>query len=75
MKYLHIYSHSKSVSLQILSQTPKTFSLGQSPCCHQYEQENKIQQEFKIQTLQVSNGLFLSIMSCKPKNYAIYVLP
>jgi len=32
------------------------------------------QQEFKIQTPQVSNGLFLSIMSCKPKNYVMCLL-
>jgi hypothetical protein len=25
--------------------------------------------------LQVSNGLFLFVMSCKPKNYVIYLLP
>jgi len=50
-------------------QTPKSPSLKQSPCHHQYEQKNK------IQTPQVSNGLFLFIMSCKPKNYVIYLFP
>jgi hypothetical protein len=40
-----------------------------------YDQWNKTQQEFKIQTPQMSNGLFLFIMSYKPKNYVSYLLP
>jgi hypothetical protein len=55
-------------------QIPKTPSIGQSLGHHQHEQENKTQQKFKIQTPQVSNGLFLFVMSCNPKNYVICLL-
>jgi len=55
-------------------QNPKTPSFGQSPSHHQHKQENQTQQEFKIQTLQMLNRLFLSVMFCDPKDYVIYLL-
>ncbi len=66
-----LLSLQKCVSTNVFK-LQKLFPLGNH---HQYEQENKTRQEFKIQTPQVSNGLFLIVMSYKPKNYVIYLLP
>jgi hypothetical protein len=57
-----------------MSANSKNSLLSAVPMSPQYEPKKKIQQEFKIQTPQVSNGLILSIMSYKPKNYVIYLL-
>jgi hypothetical protein len=55
----------------IVLKLQKLSPLGSPHVAINMNKKTKIHQEFKIQTLQMSNGLFLYVMSCKPKNYVI----
>jgi hypothetical protein len=67
----YISTHSRSVYLWMSLNSKNFFPWVVTINMNKKTNFNK----FKIQTPQVSNGLFLSIMSCKPKNYVICLLP
>jgi hypothetical protein len=48
--------------------------LGNPQVTININKKTKLNKNSKIQTPQMSNGLFLSVMFCNPKNYVIYLL-